>query len=168
MKENVVAHRLEPNGTVPNNPHCPLLVYPGAAGGSGGDLASHFEELFARNHWTGSWRNGIYPMHHWHNSAHEVLGIYSGNVTVQFGGEGGIELEAGLGDVIVVPAGVAHKRIDARGHLGVVGAYAGGLNPDLSTPGQATGGLARVIAAVPLPECDPVFGAGGPLFRYWR
>jgi len=24
------------------------------------------------------------------------------------------------------------------------------------------------IAHVPLPACDPVYGAGGPLFEYWK
>ena len=27
---------------------------------------------------------------------------------------------------------------------------------------------AEKVARVPLPACDPVFGAGGPLFEHWK
>jgi len=74
----VVAHRLTPSPQAPNHPRWPLLVYPGAVAITGPDAALAFETLFDRNHWPSAWRNGVYPFHHFHSNAHEVLGVYSG------------------------------------------------------------------------------------------
>jgi len=164
----IVAHRLAASGAVPNHPRWPLLVYPQAVPIEGPDPAAAFEALFARNRWPAAWRNGVYPFHHYHSDGHEALGIYSGEVTVLFGGEDGIALVARPGDVIVLPAGTGHKKIASKGSLGVVGAYPDGCHPDMclaktANPARA----AQNIARVPLPAADPVFGLGGPLFDYW-
>ena len=82
-------HLLAANGGVPNHPRWPLLVYPGAVAIVGADPAVAFEQLFTRNRWPAAWRNGVYPFHHFHTKAHEALGVYSGEVTVQLGGEDG-------------------------------------------------------------------------------
>lgn len=165
----LVTHLLEPAGEIPNHPRWPLLVYPGAVRIVGADPAAAFEQAFARNAWPAAWRNGVFPFHHYHSNAHEVLGIYEGEVTVQFGGEAGVLVTARPGDVIVLPAGTGHKRISSRGSLGVVGAYPEGSHPDTC---RASGGGARqaaaAVARVPLPGCDPLYGADGPLFQYWR
>ena len=164
--EDIVIHALPKIGEFPNNPDCPLLVYPAVIAPTGTGLATRFEELFTANGWPAAWRNGVFPFHHWHSNAHEVLGIYSGQVTVQFGGDQGVSIEAGPGDVVVVPAGVSHKRIALRGSLGVVGAYPSGQSPDHCQPGDTTGSAAR-ISRVSRPEGDPVFGANGPLCTLW-
>ena len=95
-------------GDVPNNPRLPLIVYRGALE-SGGDAAARCVALFDRNGWTGAWQNGIYSRHHYHSSAHAVLGIAAGWVRVRLGGEGGQSVELRAGDVVMIPAGVAHK-----------------------------------------------------------
>ncbi len=164
----VAAHRLAASETIPNHPHWPLLIYPEAVAIGGADPALAFEELFERNQWPAAWRNGVYPFHHYHSNAHEALGIYSGEVTVQFGGEAGIVLSAKAGDVIVLPAGTGHKKISSRGALGVVGAYPAGSHPNMCRAAQAEiQRSAAAVARVPLPQCDPVFGSGGPLFEHW-
>lgn len=164
----VIAHPLVASGAIPNHPRWPLLVYPGAVPIAGPDPAVAFEELFDRNRWPAAWRNGVYPFHHFHTTAHEVLGVYSGEVTVQFGGDDGIVLTARPGDVIVLPAGTGHKKLSSRGPLGIVGAYPAGQHPDMCTPERSNlQDSAAAVARVPLPECDPVCGAGGPLFRHW-
>jgi uncharacterized protein YjlB len=164
----VIAHRLAPGGGIPNHPRWPLLVYPGAVAIAGADPAAAFEELFDRNRWPAAWRNGVFPFHHFHTTAHEALGVYSGEVTVQFGGEGGVAVTARPGDVIVLPAGTGHKKLAARGALGIVGAYPAGQHADMCTPLLANAGrCAAAAAGVPLPECDPVYGPGGPLFAHW-
>lgn len=163
----VIAHRLESDGEIPNNPACALLAYPGAVDLPDGDPASAFEALFEANGWTGGWRNGIFPFHHYHSNAHEVLGIFSGSADVLLGGENGVVLTVRPGDVVIVPAGVGHKKLRESGGLGVVGAYPAGQSPDLCRRAAAHDRSARNVAAVPLPARDPVFGAGGPLFEHW-
>lgn len=159
---------LAPDGPIPNHPRWPLLVYPDAVAIEGPDPAAAFEALFARNHWPVAWRNGIFPFHHYHSDGHEALGIYSGEVTVQFGGDAGVTVRAKPGDVIVLPAGTGHKKLASRGVLGVVGAYPEGRHPDTCMPPFArTAKSAAAVARVPLPRCDPVFGPKGPLFDHW-
>ena len=62
---------------VPNNPTLPLIVYRSALE-TGPRCAADCERLFADNGWSGAWRNGIYAHHHYHSTAHEVLGIAAG------------------------------------------------------------------------------------------
>jgi uncharacterized protein YjlB len=165
----VIAHRLAADGGIPNHPRWPLLVYPGAVKVAGPDPAAAFEALFDANRWPAAWRNGVFPYHHFHTTAHEALGVYSGEVTVQFGGDGGIEITARPGDVVVLPAGTGHKKLASRGALGIVGAYPAGQHPDMNTPLLASARrAAEAVARVPLPDLDPVYGAGGPLFEYWK
>lgn len=164
----VIAHRLAADGGIPNHPRWPLLVYPGAVAIRGADPAAGFEALFDRNGWPAAWRNGVYPFHHFHCDAHEVLGVYSGEVTVQFGGDGGVAISARPGDVIVLPAGTGHKKLASSGTLGIVGAYPTGQHPDMCTPRLSSSKRsAAAVARVALPQLDPVYGAGGPLFNHW-
>jgi len=165
----IIAHHLAASGAIPNHPRWPLLVYPGAVAIAGADPAAAFEELFNRNGWPAAWRNGIYPFHHFHCDAHEVLGVYSGEVTAQFGGDDGIVITAQPGDVIVLPAGTGHKKLSSHGALGIVGAYPAGQRPDmctplLSNPKRGAAAVGRVL----LPQRDPVYGNGGPLFNHWK
>ena len=160
--------RFEDDGTIPNNPALPLLVYRGVVADAA-DLATALEETFERNGWSGGWRNGIYPYHHYHSTAHEVLGIASGRARVRFGGDGGASVEVHAGDVVVVPAGVGHKCEEKSGDLVVVGAYPGGKGPDMCTGKSGERPRARQnIARVPLPALDPVHGRDGPLLTAWQ
>ncbi len=83
------------DGVVPNN-SLPLVVYRGALG-EAGDRAKACVALFNKNGWPNPWRNGIYGHHHYHSTAHEVLGIAAGSARVRLGGEKGetVELYAG-------------------------------------------------------------------------
>ncbi len=163
----IETYRFADDGTVPNNP-LPLVVYRGALP-EGADRAAAREKMFARNGWPDAWRNGIYPHHHYHSTAHEVLGIARGSARVRLGGEAGQTIELGAGDVVVIPAGVAHKREAASGDLLVIGAYPRGQHPDIcaAEPGRHDRALAA-IAIVKLPEADPVTGGQTPLLARWR
>jgi uncharacterized protein YjlB len=166
---DIVAHLLATSGAIPNHPRWPLLIYNGALALSGLDPAANFEALFHRNRWPAAWRNGVHPFHHYHSNGHEALGVYSGEVTVQFGGEGGVTITAKPGDVIVLPAGTGHKKLASKGALGVVGAYPEGQHPDTCMPPFARAGRnAEAVLRVPLPAADPVFGRDGPLFAHWK
>ena len=155
---NVITHLLKPDGPIPNHPRWPLLIYPGAVAYP---MPEEFERIFAQHRWPPAWRNGVHPFHHYHSNGHEALGIYSGEVTVQFGGSAGVTVTAKPGDVIVLPAGTGHKKLSSRGALGIVGAYPEGSSPDTCIPPL------RKTMQVPLPASDPVYGPGGPLFTYW-
>src|SRR5436190_11126010 len=124
----VETYRLADDGTVPNNA-LPLVLYRGALKADG-DRAAACERMFERNGWPGAWRNGIYGHHHYHSTAHEVLGIAAGSARVRLGGEGGQIVELQVGDVVVIPAGVAHKRESASPDLLVIGSYPRGQSPD--------------------------------------
>lgn len=167
LPPGVEAYDLPLGGLVPNNP-LPLVVMREAVALDPDNRPATLEDRFRANGWTGAWRNGIFPYDHFHSTAHEVLGIASGTACVRFGGEEGREVEFAEGDVVVIPAGVGHKLITEGAKLLVVGAYAGGRSWDIVRPSQANleGALAR-IAAVPMPETDPVAGAGGPLLQVW-
>jgi uncharacterized protein YjlB len=168
-RPRIVAHRLTASGGVPNHPCWPLLIYQGAVTIAGIDPAVVFEDLFERNGWPPAWRNGIYPFHHFHCEAHEALGVYSGEVTAQFGGDDGIVVTARAGDVIVLPAGTGHKKISSTGALGIVGAYPGNQQPDMCRPHASNlQRYAATVARVARPQHDPVYGESGPLLAQWH
>ena len=77
-------------------------------------------------------------------------------------------VEVRAGDVVVIPAGVAHCNLGSSPDLLVVGAYPGGRGPDLNKGTLADHPEARAkLKKVALPEADPVYGADGPLIRHW-
>ena len=156
-------HRFADDGRFPNSALA-LLVYRRALPP---DPAA-MERAFAANGWSNSWRNGIFRYHHFHSVAHEVLGIAAGEARVAFGGPSGREVAVRAGDVVVIPAGVAHRNAGQSADLLVVGAYPGGGACDIRRGDPAEHATAvRAVAAVPLPGGDPVFGRGGPLLHLW-
>jgi uncharacterized protein YjlB len=163
----IETYRFADDGVVPNNT-LPLVVYRGALHDSG-DRAAACEAMFARHAWPDAWRNGIHGHHHYHSTAHEVLGIARGSARVRLGGENGQTVDLAAGDVVVIPAGVAHKREAASGDLLVIGAYPRGQHPDTcrAEPAGHASAVAN-IAAVKLPDADPVTGRAAPLLDRWR
>ena len=160
-------HLFEDDARIPNNPELPLLLYRGALSASD-DLPSECEALFRENGWGGAWRNGIFPYHHYHSTAHEVLGIVRGTARLAFGGKSGVTVKVGAGDVAVIPAGVGHGNSGSCDDFLAVGAYPRGQSWDLRTgePGERHEVLEN-IRKVPLPGVDPVFGDEGPLAEHW-
>jgi uncharacterized protein YjlB len=71
--------------------------------------------------------------------------------------------------VILIPAGVGHENLGSSAGFGVVGAYPPGQDPDVQrgAPDERNWVL-DAIAKVPLPDSDPVYGAGGPLRSHWQ
>ena len=165
-----IARRFADDGSIPNNPKLPALIYAQALGiGGDDDGAAAMERLFARNSWPPQWRSGIYPFHHYHSTAHEVLGIARGRVRLRLGGESGEDFDLQAGDVAVLTAGPGHKRLTDRGNLLVVGGYPPGQDWDLlrGDASERPGSLEN-IAAVALPATDPVYGKAGPLLSLWK
>ena len=129
----VEQHALLDSGLIPNNTRLPLLIYRRVVRLPTQDPAGAFEQIFAHWNWRGQWRNGIYGFHHYHSTSHEVLGVYAGQVTVRMGGEGALGLTTALraGDVVAIPAGVAHCNLESSEDFAVVGAYPDGCKWDL-------------------------------------
>ncbi|UOQ68676.1 cupin domain-containing protein [Hymenobacter volaticus] len=155
------------DGRIPNSRY-PLLVYRKALK-TGPAGASWLEQHFAANNWTNSWRNGVFPYHHYHSTSHEVLGVYSGTALLHLGGEKGKQLQVAAGDILVIPAGVGHKKIEASEDFGVVGAYPDGRSYDVlrGEPGERPHADQR-IAALPLPTRDPLTGLQGGVQQHWH
>lgn len=87
---------------------------------------------------------------------------------MQLGGEHGVTHEVQAGDVIVIPAGVAHKNLSSSRDFGVVGAYPEGQKMDMNYGKPAERPKAdQNIARVALPKMDPVFAESGPLIEKW-
>jgi uncharacterized protein YjlB len=153
------------DGAIPNS-RLPMLVYRGAVPPDPAEI----ERIFAANRWPPAWRDGVHPFHHFHSVAHEVLGVARGNASVLFGGPSGRVLQIEAGDVVILPAGVGHCNQGQSPDLLIVGAYPEGREANLDTRrgnGAEHEEVVRNIARVPLPECDPVSGAGGALRRLW-
>ena len=165
----VSIERLGDDGTFPNNEALPILVYRHAIDPSDGDPAAALERLFRENGWGGTWRNGIYSYHHYHSTAHEVLGIARGAARVQLGGESGVVIDVAPGDVLVLPAGTAHKNLGSSSDFLVVGAYPEGQSYDMNFGHSGERPAAdRNIEQTPIPRTDPVCGREGPLIEFWK
>ena len=164
----ITPHYFQDDGVVPNSVF-PLIIYQNALSLPENDPARAFEQVFAANRWSRSWRNGIYPFHHYHATAHEVLGIAQGSARVCMGGEQGVRLTIEPGDVMVIPAGVGHKNLGASTDLLVVGAYPDGQHPDLCRESAREHKHAlENIPKVPMPASDPVFGTNGAVMNLWK
>ena len=155
------------DGNIPNS-KLPVLIYKGCFTTKGESGAKWLEERFAENNWKNSWRNGVFDYHHYHSNTHEVLGVYIGKALLQLGGEKGEKLEVSAGDVIVIPAGVAHKNLGSE-DFAVVGAYPEGRSHDMNTGEDSERPQTdKNITAVPIPEYDPVKGKEGGLNKFWN
>lgn len=165
----IISEILTDDGTFPNNGKLSIFIYKNAIAIPSDNPAGAVERIIRENGWGGSWRNGIYSYHHYHSTAHEVLGIYGGKVTVQLGGPNGMTIDAEAGDVIIIPAGVAHKNLGSSNDFRCVGAYPPGQDWDMNygRPGERPKSDQN-IAKVPLPTTDPVYGSDGPLIKGWK
>ncbi|MBB3103104.1 cupin domain-containing protein [Azomonas macrocytogenes] len=155
------------DGRTPNSAH-PVLVYRALPLGTE-DLASRFERLFASHLWPAQWRAGFYDYHHYHSTAHEVLGIARGSARLLLGGEKGVEIDVCAGDALVLPAGTGHCQLAASPDLLVVGGYPVEQVYDEVRPDERThdAAVAR-IAKVTIPVMDPLAGSQGALVSLWR
>ena len=160
---------IEENKPFPNNP-LPVLYYPKGVS----DLldktgsAENVLALFEKNGYSNGWVNGIFSYHHFHATTHEVLACIAGEATVQLGGPGAEKYSFTQGDVLLLPAGVAHKRIEASRDFKIVGAYPEGLEPDMQK-GEAENyeAIKQLIASVVRPAKDPVEGEDGAVIKHW-
>ena len=164
----VISELIPSMGYFPNNEHYPFLVY---------KEVFHFtdespqliQRFLKKNHWINSWVDTIYPMHHYHSNTHETLVVHKGNCLVQIGGLDGNTHQIEAGDVIIFPAGVAHKNLKSSADFQCIGAYPEDINYDMNYgTAQEHPQVDKNIKQVNLPASDPVFGPKGLLFNFWN
>lgn len=162
-------YRLKDDGIFPNNDSLDVILYKGVL-----NLPSFFsslkiKQLFQKNNWGNAWTGGICTLHHYHSITHEVMAIYDGKTTLLLGGESGIKMEVEKGDVLLLPAGVAHKNLGEHNQIKCVGAYPYGENYDMKygTPDERPLADENIRRAA-LPTLDPVFGEEGEMSKYWK
>lgn len=149
-------------GTDVPNSTLPVLLCRGVLAANAAEKAKLFRERFKKNGWTGLWADTIYDYTHFHSNAHEVLGIAEGNVSLRLGGENGSLIRLKAGDMLILPAGVGHRRVGDDEGLKVIGAYPRGQSHfDMKRTG-------RRVPRVALPSTDPFYGEDGPLIRAWQ
>jgi uncharacterized protein YjlB len=169
MEQSIAIEKivLQDDGTFPNSPF-PALLYKGVLDIPMLFPAMHIKHLLEKNGWSNSWDAGVFEYHHYHSITHEVLGIYKGRAKLQLGGTKGPQIFVEKGDVLIIPAGVAHKNLGAENAVGVIGAYPGGRDYDINygKPGERPG-TDRNISKVPVPATDPI-GISEGLIQLWK
>lgn len=165
MNSGIQTTLLADDGQIPNNQDLPVIIYKAVFKEQPGEI----EPAFNRHQWTGSWTGGVYDYHHYHSNTHEVLGVKAGQATVLIGGDEGERLEVSEGDVILLPAGTGHQKIESSPDFEVVGAYPGGTSPNMKKkdPSDRVQALAE-IKNVPVQKEDPVYGEEGPMLAEWK
>ena len=165
----IVPHHfiVKDDGIFPNN-SLPVLFYPQVLELPRLFPASAIKNLFQGNNWKNNWKQGIYTYHHYHSITHEVLGICKGETLLLLGGENGVTIEVHEGDVLIIPAGVAHINLGKENDVICVGAYPDGTDYDMNYGKPHERPRAdHNIATLPLPKTDPVFGKKGGLSKIW-
>jgi uncharacterized protein YjlB len=151
------------------NSRLPILLYPNVLDIPVLLAGQSVKKLFEDNNWKNTWKQGIYTYHHYHSITHEVLGVFKGETLLLLGGENGITIFVQQGDVLVIPAGVAHMNLGKEDDVTCVGGYPDGREYDMNYGKAGERPKAdNNIAATPLPATDPVFGKNGPLLKLWK
>ncbi|OIW25386.1 hypothetical protein CONLIGDRAFT_622957 [Coniochaeta ligniaria NRRL 30616] len=166
---DVEHHTIPPHARLPNSQATgkPLLIYRSAFRPSGAvtpdAVEAHLQKVGAV---VPQWRYGMYPTTHFHSTAHEVLVVVRGRARLCFGGEGNperVEREVGVGDVVVIPAGVGHRLLEDLGGFEMVGSYMPGCEWDMCYGREGEEDKVRGIKGLGWFGRDPVYGDEGPV-----
>ncbi|KAF8856392.1 hypothetical protein BDZ45DRAFT_594300 [Acephala macrosclerotiorum] len=164
-----------PTPHVPNSP-LPVLIYRSALPIN--PTPESICELIEPNNWL---KGGVfkhYPAHHFHSLTHECYAVFKGHSRLLLG-RGPLDpaadddslVELKKRDAIVLPAGVAHCSLESSNDYEYVGLYPKGSphwdNNFCKAGEEETKEKAENSTDVPVPNSDPIFGAGGPLVEIW-
>ena len=163
-RTQIPAHGLFPNTSIQQHP---LLIYHGVfPTPSAAVIESHLTRVGVARP---QWRYTMYATSHFHSTTHEVLSVVRGRARLCFGGEGNpgrVEPEVRAGDLVVVPAGVAHRLLeDVEGDFEMVGAYPGGRGWDMCYGKKGEEERVEGMGKVSWFERDPVYGDEGPVLE---
>lgn len=128
-------------------------------------IESHLKQIAAV---VPQWRYTMYPTTHFHSTTHEVLCVSRGQARLCFGGEHNesrVEPVVEQGDVIIVPAGVAHRLLEeiGPGSFEMVGSYPEGCNWDMCFGCKDEEAHVNRIKELPWFRRDPIYGDQGPV-----
>lgn len=162
-------HLIKDNGRFPNNERLPVLIYRKALHVSNLFDTVKLRLLLNKHGWSNAWKAGIFSYHHYHSNTHELLACYNGKATLLLGGDDGLTIEFKKGDVIVIPAGVAHKNLNDENDVVCIGAYPGGKAYDMNfdRPGERPK-ADKKVKKVGVPPKDPLTGANGKMQEIWK
>ena len=163
-KHQVPSHGRLPNSSVLDKP---LLIYHSVfANRSASAIESHLTSVGVV---VPQWRHSMYPTSHFHSNTHEVLCVCSGSARLCFGGEenpGRVEPVVQAGDVIILPAGMAHRLLEdtsTGSRFGVVGSYPNDFDWDMCYGRKGEERHVDGIGSVPWFDRDPIYGDQGPV-----
>lgn len=158
---------LKDDGRFPNS-RLPVLIYKRAIKLPLLFRGRHVKNIFRQHHWTNNWRNGIYTYHHYHSNTHEVMAVIRGCTMLQLGGDHGMTVKIEKGDVILIPAGVAHKNMGREKDVICIGGYPRGKNYDMNYGKKEERPASdQKIEKVKTPGFDPVTGKKAPMHTVW-
>lgn len=159
------------DGCVPNSALAALIFHKAIdfekVGSS--QAADQIERVIRENDWYLDWIDSVYRKTHYHSTAHEVLVIFKGKATLQLGGRKSLNVRpVEPGDIVVIPAGVGHKRIDSTDDFTVFGLYPRDQTWDLQWGYKKNyqDSIVRIEKLI-TPEKDPFYGKEEGLKRYW-
>ena len=147
---------LRDDGTFPNHPHHPVII---ARSAFDGTTQQAQDRITHQQKWTSPWIWGIFPYHHYHSTAWELLLGVEGHATIQLGGPDGPELLVQKGDLLLIPPGVAHKQLHATHDFALLGSYptSGGSGSVVDTlRGAPTDQQRANIQACLAPASEPI------------
>ena len=165
---NVSQHHIPFFQHIPNSSAYPLLHYRGAypPSTSASAVEAHLAALGAA---LPQWRYTMYRKCHFHSTAHEVLCVVQGQATLCFGGgenPARVELAARAGDVLIVPAGVAHHLLEeGKEGFEMVGSYPPGQQWDMCYGEDGEEQKVKGIEGVKWFDRDPLYGEKGPTVK---
>jgi uncharacterized protein YjlB len=167
---HILTIELHANKNFPNS-RFPVLIYKNACSlpGQKNKAAEIVRQVFLKNGWSNSWKNGVYDFHHYHSTTHECMAICSGRAKIILGGPNGRRVELVKGDIIIIPAGLAHKCSSFSKDFLCVGAYPQGKDYDinLGKPGELKKAVTH-INKLGIPRQDPLYGQKGFLRSFWK
>ncbi|KAJ9608251.1 hypothetical protein H2200_007239 [Cladophialophora chaetospira] len=160
-KHQIPAHQRLPNTSIQGKP---LLIYHGVfSKPSASTIESHLTSVGVVSP---QWRYTMYQDTHFHSNTHEVLSIAAGSAKCCFGGEeneGRVEPVLKQGDVVVVPAGVAHRLLEDYGGFQMVGSYPKGNSWDMCYGRAGEEDKVKQIQNLGWFQRDPIYGEKGPV-----